>query len=234
MKIQNLTKKFDKIEAIKDVTFTVKQEEFVAILGPSGCGKTTILNMIAGFIEPTQGNISLNNKTGIVFQDHNLFPWKTVAQNIEFGPKMNKIAKRKEIIKKYIQLMGLQGFENSFPDELSGGMKQRVGIARMLANNPGILLMDEPFGSLDAQTRMLMQEFLLDIWEKEKKTIIFVTHDIEEAIFLADRIIVLTKSPGQIKKEIKVDLPRPRKREITTKEEFNALKEMLLGCLDYN
>ena len=220
--------------AVKDIKVKIKNHEFLCLIGPSGCGKTTVLNTIAGFVKPTKGIVSLDNdrinNIGVVFQDHNLFPWKTVRDNILFGPKINnRISEHK--FKKLLKLTRLTGFEEYYPTELSGGMQQRVGIARTLANDPGILLMDEPFGSLDAITRMQMQEFLLTIWSQTKLTIIFVTHDIDEAILLADRVLVMTRSPGRIKKEIKIDISRPRTRECKTSREFNYLKEEMFRHL---
>ncbi len=241
--VKDLTVNYNKKEApaVKNICFTIKPNEFLCVLGPSGCGKTTILNSIAGFIRPTSGQVILNQRlvegvsqeVGIVFQEHNLFPWKTVAENVSFGPKMNKVEKteRESIAEEFLQVVGLQGFGNNYPKELSGGMQQRVGIARALANNPKVLLLDEPFGSLDAQTRMQMQELLLSIWEKKHKTVVFVTHDIDEAILLADRIIVLTKSPGQVKQEIKIGLPRPRNYSITLTKEFTETKKKILELL---
>jgi len=227
--------------AVEDLNFEVKPGEFVCLLGTSGCGKTTILNVISGFIKPIKGEVFLDGQAilepgperGIVFQQDALFPWKTVIGNVEFGPKMkgNNKKNRREIADKYIKLVGLSGFEKSYPAELSGGMKQRVEIARVLINDPTVLLMDEPFGSLDAQTRMMMQELLLDIWEKYHKTVIFVTHDVDEAIFLADRILVLTTRPGQVKKEILVNLPRPRNYNIMVSHSFIKIKEEVMKLI---
>ncbi|MGH7715021.1 MAG: ABC transporter ATP-binding protein, partial [Vulcanimicrobiaceae bacterium] len=215
---------------LEDVTLTVGAGEFICLLGPSGCGKTTLLNCLAGFVEPTSGSITMNgnpiagpaSERGVVFQDHGLLPWYTVAQNVELGPLIAGVPapERREIILRYIAMVGLSGFETRFPTQLSGGMKQRVGIARALANRPQALFMDEPFGALDAQTRQVMQEELLGIWEAERKTIVFVTHSIPEAVFLADRIVVMSPRPGRIAEIVPVPLARPRER---TSAEFSAI-----------
>ena len=208
------------IVALKNINLKVKKNEFLCIIGPSGCGKTTLLHMIAGFEKPTKGKIILEGKEikkpsperGVVFQDFSLFPWKTVIENIEFGLGIQGWPKneRREIARKYLDIVGLKGFDDARPHELSGGMKQKVAIARTLALDPDILLMDEPFGSLDEQTKNRLDFELLNIWEREKKTVIFITHCIEESIVLADRIILLTSRPGKIHIEMKLDLPRPR------------------------
>lgn len=216
--------------ALDEISLSIDSGEFICLLGPSGCGKTTLLNCIAGFVRPDSGTIRMSGKPingpgsdrGVVFQDHGLLPWYTVRQNIGLGPKIRKV-KRLEIeetVKKYVTLVGLTGFERRHPAQLSGGMKQRVGIARALANRPDALLMDEPFGALDAQTRQAMQEELLKIWQAEQKTIVFVTHSIPEAIFLADRIVVMSPRPGRIQEILTVDIPRVRDR---TSERFGAL-----------
>ncbi len=223
IEIKNLTKVYNRNEpnevlALDSINLKVHKGEFVTIVGPSGCGKTTLLEIVAGLNQPTSGSVYLKDKhimgpgpdRAIVFQHYALFPWRTVIKNIEFGLEIQKIPSRKirEISKRYISLVGLSGFENNYIHELSGGMKQRVGIARALAYNPNILLMDEPFGSLDAQTRKVMQDELLKIQTKENKTIIFVTHSIDEAIYLSDRIAVMTSRPGRIKKIFEHHLPR--------------------------
>jgi len=207
--------------ALDRVSFTVKSGEFFVILGPSGSGKTTILNLIAGFEQPSSGSVIVNGKEvfapswqrAVVFQEHALFPWLTAAKNIEFGLQMKGIAPaaRKEIVREYIEVVGLKGFENKYPKELSGGMKQRVGIARALAVDSEIVIMDEPLGALDAQTRSEMQDELLRILQHEKKkTVVLVTHSIEEALKLADTVLVLSARPGQVKKLIQLDQERPR------------------------
>lgn len=222
------------VVAIKNLSFEVKAGEFVSIVGPSGCGKSTTLNVIGGFVKPSGGEVFLKAKRitspgsdrGVVFQNYELFPWKTVFQNIEFGPKMNGMKKdaRRKLVEEYIRQIRLRGFEKKFPFELSSGMAQRVALARVLINNPIVLLLDEPFGSLDAQTRITMEELLLKILDSNRKTVIFVTHDIEEAIFLSDRIIVMTASPGRVKTELKIPLERPRTYEIIATPEFSKIK----------
>ena len=210
------------ITAVEGLSFSIEPGEFVCMLGPSGCGKTTILRMIAGLESPTSGEIIQGGKRvtspgperGMVFQEFALFPWRTVRKNIEFGLEQKGLtqAQRTEISNKYIDLVDLEGFEDAHPRELSGGMKQRAGIARALANDPDVLLMDEPFGSIDAQTRNLMQRELLRIWESTRKTVVFVTHSVDEAVFLADRIVVLTARPAKVREIIGVPIERPRDR----------------------
>jgi NitT/TauT family transport system ATP-binding protein len=207
--------------AVKDLSLNVKKGEFVSIVGPSGCGKSTFLDILAGLSEPSSGDIFIDGRKitgpaldrGIVLQGYALFPWRTVRQNIEYGLEIKKIkkAERKAISDRFIDLVELNGFTESYPYELSGGMKQRVAIARALAYDPEVLLMDEPFAAVDAQTRETLQDELLNIWEKTGKTIIFITHSIEEAVFLADRVAVMSASPGVIKRIIDVELPRPRR-----------------------
>jgi NitT/TauT family transport system ATP-binding protein len=210
----------EEVVAVGDVSFTVSEGDFVSVLGPSGCGKTTVLNIIAGFIEPTAGDVRLDGDPvegpgpdrGVVFQSFALFPWKTVRANVEFGPKMRKVDKgqRRELADKYLAMVGLEGFEDHYPHELSGGMQQRVGVARVLANEPRLMLMDEPFASVDAQTRMTLQEEVTRIWGEGGSTILFITHDVEEAVFLSDRVIVLSSRPSEVKEEVSVDIDRPR------------------------
>ena len=221
-------------DAVVDVSLDVYDNEFLVLLGPGRCGKTVTLNMIAGLEEPVEGTIEVDGETihgsderiGMVFQKLALMPWKTVMENVEFGLKVKGVGKkeRREIAQKYIDLVGLQGFEKSYPNQLSGGMKQRVGIARAYTNNPQILLMDEPFGQLDAQTRYAMQDEILRIWESEKRTVIFVTNNIEEAIYLADRIVLLTNYPAKVKAVYDIDLPRPRD---AVSEEFLRLRRTI-------
>lgn len=214
-------KQIHKIHVLDTIDLSVEENEFVVILGPGQSGKSTLLRIIAGLETPTTGQVLLDGKPvtgpgpdrGLVFQRYTLFPWKTVMGNVEMGPKMQGVPKkeRQELAQHYINLVGLTGFEKSFPHQLSGGMKQRVGIARAYVNNPKVMLLDEPFGQLDAQTRYLMEKETVRIWETEKRTVIFVTNNIEEAVYLADRIITLEgKLPGRKKSEYKVDLPRPR------------------------
>jgi ABC-type nitrate/sulfonate/bicarbonate transport system, ATPase component len=241
--IKNLSKKFQngdsEFKALENINLTVKDGEFVTILGPSGCGKTTLLRIVAGLETYTDGMATLNGETisgpgpkrGMVFQEYSLFPWKTVLGNVMFGLLMQKIPKN-EAEKKaltYLELVGLSEFKNSYPYELSGGMKQRVAIARALANEPEIILMDEPFGALDAQTRNNLQKELLRIWQEEKRTIIFVTHSVDEAVFLSDRIVILSKRPGIVKKEIEINISRPRDR---TRPEENQIRNDVLRLLD--
>lgn len=209
-----------KICVVDNISFDVYDNEFLVILGPGLCGKTVLLNMAVGIEDPDEGQILLDGKPvkeadsqiGMVFQKLALMPWKTVMENVEIGLKLSGMEKKKrrEICQKYIDLVGLQGFEQSYPNQLSGGMKQRVGIARAYAINPKILVMDEPFGQLDAQTRYVMESEILKIWEKEKRTIVFVTNNIEEALYLGDRIILLSRRPAQIRKEYEITIPRQR------------------------
>ena len=208
------------LEVLKDISLSINENEFVVVLGPGQCGKTTLINLIAGLEMPTSGNVTVagnpitkpNPDIGVVYQKTALFPWLSVQSNVGFGPMMKGMKKdeRKKIVQHYIDLVGLTGFEKSYPIKLSGGMRQRVGIARAYCNNPSVLLMDEPFGHLDAQTRYLMQEEVVRIWEADKKTILFVTNNVEEAVYLADRIIVLSNCPTHIVTEFDVQLPRPR------------------------
>ncbi len=208
------------VVALRDVNFVVGQNEFCALLGHSGCGKTTLLTMIAGFEQPSQGTLLLNGQTvgkpgwerAMIFQDYALFPWLTVQDNIAFGLEMKNVAKaeRRRRVEELVALVGLGGFERRYPHQLSGGMRQRVSIARALAVAPEVLLMDEPFAALDAQNRAMMQQEMVRIWERTRTTCVLVTHSIEEAVALSDRILVMTRRPGSIKADIKVDLPRPR------------------------
>ena len=224
-------------DALQPVTLAVADNDFITILGPSGCGKSTLLRIVAGLYTPTTGRVLLYGAPvtgpgpdrGMVFQSYTLFPWLTVRQNICFGlrEKAAPPAQQDEIAARYIAQVGLTGFENHFPKMLSGGMQQRTAIARALANDPKILLLDEPFGALDTQTRGLMQELLLGIWEAERKTVLFVTHDIEEAIFMASRVIVMSARPGRIKADVAVDLPHPREYTVKTAPEFSAVKARL-------
>lgn len=227
--------------ALNDLSFSINNNEFICILGPSGCGKTTILRLIAGFIRPTSGEVRVNNKLvvkpgadrGVVFQKYNLFPWRTVEENIEFGLRMGGIPKqeRLKIVSRYLKVIGLTDFGKSYPNALSVGMQQRVGIVRAYANEPDILIMDEPFTSLDMQTVVEMRKFLLEIWDKNRKTIVFITHDIDEAIELADRIILLSSRPGKVKKEFFVDLPRPRLSEIYMNSDYNVLRNQITNLV---
>ncbi len=241
--IRNLTRTFARddgstLTAIEEVDLTISQEEFVCVLGPSGCGKTTLLRMVAGLDFATSGDILLdgepirgpNPKVGIVFQEYSLFPWRNVIDNVAFGLEMLGVGReeRYQRADKYLELVGLSQFSRSYPSELSGGMRQRVAVARALALDPVVLLMDEPFGALDAQTRNLLQKELLEIWEKTRKTIMFVTHSVDEAVFLADRLIVLTPRPGRVCEVIPIDLDRPRDR---TSVEFAQLRRKVLDLI---
>lgn len=228
--------------ALKDVNLKVAKGEFVAIVGPSGCGKSTLLDILAGLAQPTSGAILIDGKTtsgpgldrGIVLQGYALFPWRTVRQNVEFGLEIKKTpkAERREISARFISLVGLEGFGAHYPHELSGGMKQRVAIARALAYDPEVLLMDEPFAAVDAQTRETLQDELLRIWEETGKTIVFVTHSIEEAVFLADRVAVLDTNPGSVKDILDIDLPRPRQNsDIRSSAEFGWVRHKVWELL---
>ena len=210
-----------RVLAVSDVSFSVPATRFLCILGPSGCGKTTILNMLAGFLTPTRGDIRIGGEPirrrqhnrGVVFQDFaQLFPWRTARRNVEFGLEIRRVSKaeRGKVALEFLSLVGLQQFADAYPHQLSGGMQQRVAIARSLAYNPGVLLMDEPFAALDAMTREEMQRFLNDIWQRTQKTIVYITHNVAEAVYLADKVLVLAASPGRIKAELTVELPRPR------------------------
>ena len=242
----DLTKIFDDgkkgpVTAIDHVNLEVRDGEFVMIVGPSGCGKTTLINILGGLNTATSGEVLLDGKSvegpgadrGMVFQGYSLFPWLTVQKNVEFGLKMKKMpkAQRAAQAKKFIDLVGLTGFENALPKQLSGGMKQRVAIARTLANEPEILLMDEPFGALDAQTRVVMQELLADISKKTKTTILFITHDIDEAVLLGDRIYVMSRRPGTIREVLDVNIPGVRSHESLVLPEFLATKKKIMDML---
>ena len=231
------------IHVLDDISLDVKNNEFLVLLGPGQCGKTTLLRAIAGLLKPTRGHIRFKGKEvygpsperGIVFQSYMLFFWRSVMGNVEMGPKLRGVpkAERREIAQHYIDLVGLKGFEKHFPHQLSGGMKQRVGIARAYANKPEIMLLDEPFGQLDAQTRVFMEQEIERIWETDKRTILFVTSNVEEAVFLADRIVTMEgKLPGKIKKIYDVDLPRPRnhmdKDFLELREKITADTELVL------
>lgn len=210
------------VSAVQNVSLTIGAGEFVALLGPSGCGKSTLLNVMAGFCAPAQGSVLLDGeplagpsaKCGVVFQKHSLFPWMTARDNVAFGPRRLGLSNPQQIAQDLLDTVGLGHVANEWPASLSGGMQQRVGIARALATRPPVLLMDEPFGALDAQTRSLMQEELLSIWDKLRPTVVFVTHDVEEAIFLADRVVVMQTYPGRIAREFAIDIPRPRAADV--------------------
>jgi len=233
--IRGVTKRFSvgggELEALAPVDLSIPTGEFVCMIGASGCGKSTLLRIIAGFEEPTTGNVAMYGKAitgpgsdrGMVFQDYALFPWMTVSQNVSFGPRQRQLP-REEIARtadEFVRMVGLERFADRYPNQLSGGMKQRVAIARVLANNASILLMDEPFGALDALTREQLQNELLQIWKRTGVTTIFVTHSVEEAVLLADRVLVMSAGPGRIDSDFRIDLPRPRD---VSSPEFNALR----------
>ena len=229
------------VAALQDVSATVPEGQFLCLLGPSGCGKSTLLNALAGFLTPSSGSVTVDGapvsgpsaERGMIFQQYSLFPWKTVRENVEFGLKMKGLprSERERQARTLLGLAGLSAFENHYPDRLSGGMKQRVGIVRALATGPRILLLDEPFGALDAQTRLIMQQILTNMWQRLKISVLFVTHDIDEAIFLSDRIYVMTARPGSIKAEVAVPLPRPRLPAMTLSSEFLGLRRGLMSLI---
>jgi NitT/TauT family transport system ATP-binding protein len=235
------TRRGEVITALEDVSFEVEDQEFAVLVGTSGCGKSTILRLVAGLVPPSSGRVLLDGRPvtdpgadrGMVFQSYTLFPWLTVKRNVEFGPRLRGLpaGERETLARRYIGQVGLRGFEHVYPRELSGGMMQRVAIARALANDPAVLLMDEPFGALDAQTRTLMGELLLRVWGEAAKTVLFVTHDIEEALFLADRVLVMTARPGRIREEFPVPLPRPRTVDQLTSEAFVTLKRRVMQLI---
>ncbi|HID26618.1 MAG TPA: ABC transporter ATP-binding protein [Methanosarcinales archaeon] len=238
LQIKNLSKKYKNLTVLDDINLEVADCEFVCILGPSGCGKTTLLRIIAGLEEPTSGTLSMNHKTikgitpeiGMVFQEYTLFPWRNILDNAIFGLEMQGVDKNTAISKarKYLRAIGLDQFEKNYPHELSGGMKQRVAILRALLLNPQLLLMDEPFGALDAQTRNQLQSELLRIWSKDKKTVLFITHSVDEAVYLADKIVLFTARPARIKQIFNINLPRPRDRTSTN---ANKLRSQILKTL---
>jgi len=246
LQINNITMTFrtrrgDEVIAVDDLSLHVDDREFISIVGPSGCGKSTLLRVVAGLIRPDSGSVLLDGQPirepgadrGMVFQTYTLFPWLTVQGNVEYGPRLKGLpaAERDRIVRQQIAAVGLNGFERSYPKELSGGMMQRVAIARALANDPKVLLMDEPFGALDAQTRSIMQEMLVTLWQQTPKTILFITHDIDEALFMSDRVYVMTARPGRIKVMLDVRLPRPRTLEMTTTPEFIEQKRVILEAI---
>lgn len=230
------------VEAVHSISALIHEREFVVFVGPSGCGKTTLLKLVAGLEQPTEGEVIFNGEKismtgrdrGMVFQDFALFPWLTVRENIAFGLRLQRISKDKieDTVSYYLKITGLEQFAKNYPASLSGGMQQRVAIARTLANNPKILLMDEPFGALDLQTRSKMQEFLSKLWEENHKTVVFVTHDIEEAIFLADRVFLLSKRPATVQQEFRIEFPRPRTHELKFDDNFFKLKKQIAQLLE--
>lgn len=246
--VDNLTHTFgvgspDALTVLDGINLKMESGSFNAIVGTSGCGKSTLLKMMAGLFDPSDGKMTLDGeiikgtdrKRGMVFQQDAVFPWMTVSKNISYGPRLRGVGKaeQKEIEKKWVELVGLKGFEDRWPRELSGGMRKRVDIGRVYANDPDVLLMDEPFGALDAQTKERMQADLLETWTKTKKTVVFVTHDLEEAIFLSDKIVVMSARPGRIHHIEEVALPRPRTNEMRLTDEFLAIKRKLWGMLEH-
>lgn len=239
LEIRGLYKLFSsegkEMEALHNINLSIEENEFVCFIGPSGCGKTTLLRIIAGLEEPSSGTVTLAGdpikgpgpERGMVFQEYSLFPWRTVLDNVAFGLELKgvPVAERQAKGRQYLKMVGLERFEARYPHELSGGMKQRVAIARALVNDPRALLMDEPFGALDAQTRNIMQSELLRIWEEKRKTVVFVTHSVDEAIYLADRIVIMSARPGRIKDIIEISLPRPRNR---TSSAVNQIRDRIL------
>jgi len=243
LKIDNVRKVFDtrngEMIALNGVSLDIKENEFICVVGPSGCGKSTLLNIIAGLSEPTSGKVYCDGKEvtgtgterGVVFQQYALFPWMTVKKNVMFGLNLKGIKGKEaeDIAVKYIKMVQLEDFVNHYPKELSGGMKQRVAIARAYAVNPSVLLMDEPFGALDAQTRTQLQTELLETWEKEQKTCFFITHDVDEAIILAQKVIIMSARPGRIKEIVNIDIPYPRTQETKMTPKFLELKNHIWG-----
>ena len=235
------TKRSGRVQALQNFSLTIEPGTFCCIVGPSGCGKSTLLRIIDGLQKPDEGQVLVNGTAiekptldiGFVFQRYNLLPWRTVLANVEFGLENLGVPKerRREVAEHWMRIVGLEGFENHYPAQLSGGMQQRVGLIRALAIDPKILLMDEPFGAVDDLTRMKLQEELLNLWERDNKTVVFVTHDIEEALYLADRVIVMSARPGRISDVFDVELPRPRNPEIRSTPEFAQLKGEVLRCL---
>ena len=237
IQLQGIGKSFGSLEVLQSVDLDVAQGEFLVLLGASGCGKSTMLNMISGFEPPTKGLVLVNGRhvkdvepaCGMVFQQYALFPWKTVSENVAFGLKMRGVGRteRRERAREFIEAVGLKGFENAYPHKLSGGMKQRVSIARVLANDPSVMLFDEPFAALDAMTRQVLQEQLLSIYQRSGKTIVFITHSIDEALMLSTRMIVMGSKPGRIVQDIRNDLPLPRTAEVQLSPRYLELKRSI-------
>ena len=235
--IRGVSKSFGDNHVLSNLDLEVKKGEFLVLLGASGCGKSTLLNLMAGFEKPTQGSVSVNGKVieditaacGMVFQQYALLPWQTVQQNVEFGLKMKKMPKgeRAEIARRFIEMVGLKGSEDKYPQALSGGMKQRVSIARVLANDPDVMLFDEPFAALDAMTRQVLQDQLLSIYEQSGKTIVFITHSIDEALMLSTRMVIMGSRPGRVVQDLRNELPHPRTAEIQLSEDFISLKRSI-------
>jgi ABC-type nitrate/sulfonate/bicarbonate transport system ATPase subunit len=227
--------------ALDHFGLSVADNEFATLVGTSGCGKSTFLHIVAGLTEPTEGRVFIDGHRvtrpgrdrGMVFQSYTLFPWLTVRANVEFALKKSALSRseKQELVEHYLNMVGLRGFEDSYPRQLSGGMQQRVAIARALVYHPAVLLMDEPFGALDAQTRGLMQELLLNVWEQSRCTVVFVTHDVDEAIFMSDHVYIMTARPGRIKCRVPIELPRPRTYELMMTAEFTAIKREIVAAI---
>ena len=232
------TRRVGTVTALEKLSLEIPDKQFAVIVGPSGCGKSSLLNLVAGLTEVSEGSCHIDDQLivepgadrGMVFQNYSLFPWLTIKKNVEFGLSLRKMSprERSERSQHYIEAVGLNGFENAYSSQLSGGMQQRAAIARALANDPEVLLMDEPFGALDSQTRAIMQQLLLNIWEREQKTVLFITHDIDEALYLGDVVYVMSKRPGKIIDTINVELQRPRRYEIVTSPQFIELKRRIM------
>ncbi|QTD94930.1 ABC transporter ATP-binding protein [Burkholderia anthina] len=237
IELHGVSKRYGDMLALDNVSIDIARGEFVVIVGASGCGKSTTLNMIAGFEKPSTGQVKVegnivsdvHTKTGMVFQQYALFPWLTVVDNIAYGLKMKGIGKRerRKLAQKYVDMVGLRGFEKSYPKQLSGGMKQRVTIARVLANDPSVMLFDEPFAALDAMTRQVLQEELIRIYETSGKTVVFITHSIDEALMLSSRIIILSARPGRIAQDIPNDLPHPRNADVQLSQQYLEMKQKI-------
>ncbi|WP_251548891.1 ABC transporter ATP-binding protein [Neobacillus muris] len=245
--IENVEKRFGdskkkEVTALKNINFSIEEQEFVVLVGPSGCGKSTLLNIVGGLLSPSQGEVYFEGNEdkdpalGIVFQEIALLPWRTVYQNVIYGLEERGIGRKEcqEIGQHYIDMVGLTGFEKAYPKQLSGGMKQRAGIARALAVEPDLLLMDEPFSALDAQTRTIMQEELLTIWNRTKLSTLYVTHNIQEAVYLADRVIVLSRHPGEIKEIIKIDLPRMGRDQEQYRKQFERYSDEIWNLIRHD
>lgn len=246
IQLEDVTKVFPSrkgdVVAVRDFSYAIRSGEVVTLVGASGCGKTTILNMVAGFLSPTSGRILLEGKPitkveprcGMIFQAYALFPWLTVWKNVEFGPKINGVPKkvRQEEARNYIKMVGLEGFEDAYPGELSGGMRQRVALCRVLANKPDILLCDEPFAALDAMTRQVMQQELLKIVNESGQTVFFITHSIDEALILSDKVVVMSARPGRVKAVYDINLPHPRKVEVQLTEDYLRLKRQIWDIVE--
>lgn len=237
IELEAVSKRYGEMLALDNVSLQIEQGEFVVIVGASGCGKSTTLNMIAGFEHPTEGTVKVegrkvtevNPNTGMVFQQYALFPWLSVLDNIAYGLKMKGMKKveRRKIAQQFVDMVGLKGFENAYPKQLSGGMKQRVTIARVLANDPAVMLFDEPFAALDAMTRQVLQEELVRIYEQSGKTIVFITHSIDEALMLSSRILIMSARPGKVAQDIVNDLPHPRNADVQLSEQYLAMKQKI-------